>query len=51
MVECFHFPLQLGNVGDYREVAESRTVGHLIWNMAYFHCDSLNYESQFIEQR
>ena len=32
-----------------REVADFHTAGIFIWDTSYFHCDSLNYESQFIE--
>ena len=33
------------NIG---EVADSCTAGIFILDIAYFHCDSLNYESQFM---
>ena len=33
-----------------REVADSRTAAIFIQDTAYFHCDSLNYESHFIEE-
>ena len=34
---------------DSREVADSRTPGIFIQDTAYFHCDSLNYKSQFMK--
>ena len=33
-----------------REVANSHMSGIFIWDMAYFHCDSLNYELHFINE-
>ena len=33
------------------EVTESCTAGIFMWDTAHFHCDSTNYESQFIESQ
>ena len=45
LLYCFEREVMMNNI---REVADSHTPGIFIRDTAYFHCDSLNYESHFI---